>query len=304
MTGVLRLSHADIRVPDIELGLAYYVEVVGLVEVERTAERAYLKGWDEHQHHSIVLTKAPTYGLDALGFKVENESDLDTLRTRIEEFGLSVTRHAPGELGPGSGTTLRFRAPSGHVVELVHGMQQIGYAMPRLNPPIGPDGLVGMHPPRIDHIFLMCEDVNGSTDFFRDVLGFRMTEQILADDGYQLASFLERSHSTHDVAFLTGPDGGFHHVAFWVDDWNDLRHAADTCAYHGITVDAGPTRHGATRGCGLYFFDPAGNRNELYTGGYWFDPDDEPTTWTESELGRAIFYYQGKLNPAWMTVHS
>ena len=56
-----------------------------------------------------------------------------------------------------------------------------------------------------------------------------------------------------------------------------------------ITVDAGPTRHGATRGCGLYFFDPAGNRNELYTGGYWFDPDDEPTTWTENEMGRESF---------------
>ena len=96
MNGILRLSHAEIRVPDIELGLAYYAEVVGLVEVERTPERAYLKGWDEHQHHSIVLTKAPTYGLDAVGFKVEHESDLDTLQTRIEETGVPVARHAPG----------------------------------------------------------------------------------------------------------------------------------------------------------------------------------------------------------------
>ena len=242
MSGILRLSHVEVRVPDLELATAYYVEVVGLIEVERSDDehgrRVYLKGWDEHQHHSIVLAKAPTYGLDALGFKVEAESDLDALEARIEAAGVAVTRHPPGELGPGSGTTLRFRAPSGHVVELVHGMAQVGNGMPRLNPPVGPDGLVGMHPPRIDHIFLMCEDVNGATDFFRDVLDFRMTEQILADDGYQLATFLERSHSTHDIAFLTGPDGGFHHVAFWVDDWNDLRHGADTCAYHGITVDA------------------------------------------------------------------
>ena len=36
-------------------------------------------------------------------------------------------------------------------------MAQVGNGMPELNPPIGPDGLVGMHPPRIDHIFLMCE---------------------------------------------------------------------------------------------------------------------------------------------------
>lgn len=301
---ILRLSHVEVRVPDIELALAYYVEVVGLLEVERDGDRAYLKAWDEHQHHSLVLVEAPTYGLESLGFKVSAGSDLDALATRIEAAGISTTRHAAGELGRGAGETVRFMAPSGHTVDLVHGMAQVGNGMPKLNPPIGPDGLIGMHPPRIDHVFLMCEDVDGVTEFFRDVLRFRLTEQIVADDGHQLATFLERTHSSHDIAFLTGPDGGFHHVAFWVDDWNDLRHGADTCAYHGVTIDAGPTRHGATRGCGLYFFGPAGNRNELYTGGYWFDPDDEPTTWTESEMGRAVFFYKGQVDPAFMTVHS
>ena len=79
MAGILRLSHAEVRVPDLELSLAYYVEVVGLVEVERTADRVYLKGWDEHQHHSLILATAPTYGLDSIGFKVQDVSDLDDL---------------------------------------------------------------------------------------------------------------------------------------------------------------------------------------------------------------------------------
>ena len=56
MSGILRLSHAEVRVPDLELALAYYVEVVGLVEVERHTDRVFLKGWDEHQHHSLILT--------------------------------------------------------------------------------------------------------------------------------------------------------------------------------------------------------------------------------------------------------
>jgi catechol 2,3-dioxygenase len=308
MSGILRLSHVEVRVPDLELATAYYVEVVGLIEVERSDDehgrRVYLKGWDEHQHHSLILSRRPTYGVDTVTFKVELPEDLDRLQARVEAVGVATTRHAPGTLAAGSGEIVRFRSPSGHVVELEHGQLQVGNRMPKLNPPIGPEGLRGMAPPRIDHVFLMCEHINAASDFFRDVLEFRMTEQILADDGFQLAAFLERSHSSHDIAFLTGPDGGFHHVAFWVDDWNELRKGADLCAYHGVTVDAGPTRHGATRGCGLYFFDPAGNRNEVYTGGYWFDPDDEPTTWTESEIGRAIFYYQGRLNQAFMTVHS
>jgi len=302
--GILRLSHATVRAPDLELALAYYAEVVGLVVTGEEAERAYLKGWDEHQHHSLILRKAPTYGLDSLTFKVVARSELDRLAGRIAAAGLAVEWFEPGELVAGSGTTVRFLAPSGHIVELEQGMTQVGNGLPLINPPPAPDRLVGIHPPRIDHIFLLCEDVDGATRFFQDVLEFRLTEQILADDGHQLTTFLERSHTAHDVAFLTGPDGGFHHLAYWVDEWNDLRAAADVCTYHGVTIDAGPTRHGATRGCGLYFFDPAGNRNEVYTGGYQFDPDDEPTTWTEAEMGRAIFSYRGQVDQKFMSVHS
>lgn len=302
--GILRLSHVEIRVPDLELSTAYYTEVMGLVETAVEEERVYLKGWDEQQHHSLILAYAPTYGVDVIGFKVQDAEDLDTYAARIEAEGIVVKRFAAGDLGPGSGDTIRFTAPSGHVTELVHGMQQVGNALPLHNPPPEPQGMSGIHPPRLDHAFLMCEDVDEVTRFYCEVLDFRLTEQIIADDGHQLATFLERSHSSHDVAFITGPNGGFHHMAYWVDDWNDLRRAADICAYHGVTIDAGPTRHGATRGWGLYFFDPAGNRNEVYTGGYWADPDREPITWTEAEMGRAIFYYEGVVDQSFLTVHS
>ncbi len=302
--GILRLSHAEIRVPDLELAVAYYTEVVGLSETERAGDRVYLKAWDEHQHHSLILRSAPSYGLESVAFKVSEAAELDRLAGRVEGAGVAVRRYDVGELGPGSGQVARFRSPSGHTVDLEYAQGQVGNSLPLVNPPPVPNDLPGMHPPRIDHIFLMCEDVDGVTSFFRDVLEFRLVEQIVADDGYQLATFLERTHTPHDIAFITGPDGGFHHIAYWVDEWNDLRHAADTCAYHGVRIDAGPTRHGATRGCGLYFFDPAGNRNEVFTGGYQFDPDDEATTWTEAEMGRAIFYYRGQVDQNFMTVHS
>lgn len=302
--GILRLSHVELRVPDLELATAYYVEVVGLLETGREADRVFLKCWDEHQHHSVVLRHAATYGLDSIGFKCQDLADLDHYAARLEDVGIPTKRIAAGGLGPGSGETVRFEAPSGHVVDLTWGMEQVGNLLPLTNPPPEPLGLVGIHPPRIDHAFLMCEDVDGVTDFFTGVLDFRITEQIMADDGHRLVSFLERSHSSHDLAFVTGPNGAFHHVAFWLDDWNQVRQAADICAYHGVRIDAGPTRHGATRGWGLYFFDPAGNRNEVYTGGYWADPDREPVTWTEAEMGKAIFYYEGVVDQRFLTEHS
>jgi catechol 2,3-dioxygenase len=302
--GILRLSHVEIRVPDLELATAYYTEVLGLLETDREPERVFLKCWDEHQHHSVILKYAPTYGLETMGFKVSDREDLDHFDRRLAAAGIQTKRFPAGELGPGSGETLRFDAPSAHTTDLVWGMQQVGNLLPLTNPPPEPLGLVGIHPPRLDHVFLMCEDVDGVTEFFLDVLGFRVTEQIMADDGHRLVSFLERTHTSHDLAFITGPNGAFHHVAFWLDDWTSLRQAADICSYHGVRIDAGPTRHGATRGWGLYFFDPAGNRNEVYTGGYWADPDREPVTWTEAEMGRAIFYYEGAVDQRFLTEHS
>jgi catechol 2,3-dioxygenase len=301
---ILRLQHVEVRTPDLELCAAYYTEVLGLLETAREADQIFLKCWDEQEHHSVVLRQAPSYGLDHMSFKVAERGDLDFYAGRLESAGTAVKRYAARELGPGWGEAIRFDAPSGHVVELVHGMQKVGNMLPLTNPPPRPQNLVGIAPPRLDHIFITAEDVDETTRFFRELLDFRLTEQILANDGHQLATWLERSHSPHDIAMVTGPNRGLHHFAFWVDDWNAVREAADTLAYYGVDIDVAPTRHGVTRGYTTYFFDPVGNRNELFTGGYWVDPDFEPITWTEEEMGRAMFYYSREVNERFFTVHS
>ncbi len=301
---ILRLQHVEVRTPDLELCTAYYTEVLGLIETARDAERVFLKCWDEQEHHSVVLRAAPVYGLDHMSFKLTDYEDLDYFTERLESRRIVVKRYAAGELGPGWGTAIRFDSPSGHVIELVHGMQKVGNMLPLTNPPPRPGGLVGIAPPRLDHIFITAEDVGETTRFFQEMLEFRLTEQIMANDGHQLATWLERSHSPHDIAIITGPNGGLHHFAFWVDDWNAVREAADTLAFNGVTIDVAPTRHGVTRGYTVYFFDPVGNRNESFTGGYWVDPDFEPITWTEEEMGKALFYYHGEVNERFFTVHS
>jgi catechol 2,3-dioxygenase len=301
--GILRLSHVEVKVPDLELCTAYYTEVLGLVEVDREPERVYLKCWDEHDHHSVVLRYAPRYGLEHMSYKVEHERDLEELEHAVEGFGVAVKRVAAGE-ERGQGEAIRFETPSGHLMELVHRLDKVGNLLPKTNPPPEPQGLAGIHPPRIDHVFVTAEDVDEATRFYREALGFRLTEQLVARDGHLLGAWLERSHSPHDLALVTGPNGGLHHFAFWLDDWNEVRRAADILAYHGVRIDVGPTRHGVTRGYTIYFFDPVGNRNEVFTGGYWVDPGVEPVTWTEEEMGRAIFYYEGALNQRFLTVHS
>ena len=56
---IIRCSHAVLDVTDLGKSRAFYETTVGL-HVEDADDRAvYLRGSEEHQHHSLVLRKAP-----------------------------------------------------------------------------------------------------------------------------------------------------------------------------------------------------------------------------------------------------
>ena len=301
--GILRLSHVDISVPDLELAAAYYTQVMGLDISERTDDRIFFKCWDERDHHCLAIRNDPRVGLDRFAFKVEHPDDLAVLESRIEAAGHPVERVAAGQ-EIGQGESIRFELSSGHQMELVAEVTKVGGRLPLLNPPPIPYGLEGIAPPRIDHLLLHAEEVPEIARFFQDVLDFRLTEQLLDGGGHQQIAFLERSAKPHDIAFVQGPNGALHHFSFWLDDWDHVRRAADILAYNGISIDVGPTRHGLTRGNTIYFFDPMGTRNEVFSGGYRPDPDFPTITWTDDRAGRAVFYYEGVLNQRFATVHT
>ncbi|MCL2339309.1 MAG: catechol 2,3-dioxygenase, partial [Actinomycetia bacterium] len=78
----------------------------------------------------------------------------------------------------------------------------------------------------------------------------------------------------------------------------------DLISINNVSLDAGPMRHGVTRGLTIYFFDPSGNRNETYAGGYAYFPDMPVRKWDFAQAGKGIFYYTRELNDRFLTVVS
>ena len=74
ITGVLRPGHMQLKVLDLDEAVEFYSNVVGLVQTGRDATRAYFKGWDERDHHSLILRDAGEAGMDFYGFKVADLS--------------------------------------------------------------------------------------------------------------------------------------------------------------------------------------------------------------------------------------
>src|SRR6267143_1841441 len=73
---VIRSSHVVLDVVDLNASREFYENTVGLHVEHRDDRAAYLRGSEEHQHHSLVLRKAPAAACNRLGFKVGNAGDL------------------------------------------------------------------------------------------------------------------------------------------------------------------------------------------------------------------------------------
>lgn len=302
LTGVLRPGYIQIRVLDIDAAIEHYVARVGLHEVSREADgRVYLRAWDEFDRHSVVLRRAETPGMDYVGFKVASEDNLDAFRRRIEQYGTKVDEVPAGEQ-PGVGRRLHFVVPTGHHIELFATMALSENGPMIRNPEIWRDEPHGMRVTRFDHCNLHGPNIDEVARFFTEVLDFSLTEAAETPDGIA-AAFLSCSNKAHDIAFIrrAEPDK-FHHVAFSLDSWHEVGQAADIIARYDIPLDIGPTRHGITRGQTIYFFDPSGNRNEVFSGGFIYYPDNPKRTWSIDRIGKAVFYYQRELNERFMSV--
>ena len=304
ISGVMRAGSVQIRVTEMAAAEKHYTDVLGLIKTHEGGDgRVYLKAWDEHDHHSVVLREAETAGMDHMAFKVSDNDTLNAYEQKLEDSGVIVTRIPAGN-DEATGERLQFVIPTGHTIELYSDMEQVGNGLSLDNPEVWPDDLKGMRPTRFDHCLLYGDDLDGSVRLFTEILGFKLAEQVVTPDRkLMIGAFLTAANKPHDIAFIRSPEKNkFHHASFYVESWSDLQYCADIIAKKRVPLDIGPTRHGITRGGTIYFFDPSGNRNETFCGGYIHYPDRPTLTWTEDDLGRAIFYYARKLNENFLSV--
>ena len=87
---IIRCSYGILGVKDLEASKKFYADIVGLVETETINDAVYLRCLEERHHHSFVLQKSDESVVFGLGFKVSKESDLDALKTHLENLGLTT----------------------------------------------------------------------------------------------------------------------------------------------------------------------------------------------------------------------
>ena len=166
--------------------------------------------------------------------------------------------------------------PSGHIAELV---VRDAPEVFRATPLIDHRHFAGAGPAPIEHLTLTCGDVERTTLFLTEALGFRLTESVQPAGQPWFNAFLRCRDRHHDLAFFASDDGdvpGLNHLCFAVPSVVHLVRVADLLAGHGTVLDASLGRHINGNNIFIYFKDPDGNRIEVNTDMARIDPAAPP----------------------------
>ena len=285
---VAHLGHLELLTPKLEESLRFFVDVMGMTESGRQGNSVYLRGWDDYERYSLQLTASTTSGLGHAAFRARSPQALQRRVAALEASGQAVGWH-DGELG--HGPAFRFHDPDGHLLELYYETEWYA-APPALRPALKNQAqrnpFRGVNVRRIDHFNCLAVDIRANREFFERTLGFRLTEQIVMDDGTEAGMWLTCTNKSYDFAYTReahGVPGRFHHVTFALDSREAILQAADVFLENGVFIETGPHKHAVQQTFFLYVYEPGGNRVEVANAGarLVLAPDWKPITWTETE---------------------
>lgn len=289
---IAKLGYGHLVTPDLDKSLWFFHDVIGLEIVDRTDTKVYLRAAMEREHHSLVLEQGDRARLDHTAWRARRPEDLEGFHEILTGNGNAVEHVSAEGREDGIGEALKFELPSGHKFQVYYDVEKPEAPADQrsvLKNQVYRSWNRGIGVRRIDHMNLWTtHDTTPNHEWLADNLGFKMREFMTGPDG-RIGGWMSVTPLVHDVGFMkAGPHettpARMHHIAFWLDNAQDVLRAADILVEAGIKPDQGPGKHGVSQAMFLYVRDPgSGHRVEIFSNGYLiFEPDWEPIEWGPS----------------------
>ncbi|MBS0284516.1 MAG: VOC family protein, partial [Proteobacteria bacterium] len=243
MSRVTEIRYVGYGVPDLAAERTFYAEKWGLKQVAEADGMIYF-ATDGHDELFVVrLRPSDARRIDVIALAANSRADVNALHDKVAAAGCRVI-FAPKELeGFGGGYGFRFFSPDGLTFEISSDVAR-GTARPMQRW----DGV----PQKISHIVLHSPDHRAATQFFIEVLGFRLSDW-LGD----FMSFLRCNSAHHRIAILPGPPC-LNHVAYDMLGIDDMMRGIHNLKVKDVPITWGPGRHTAGNNTFSYFVTPNG----------------------------------------------
>jgi 2,3-dihydroxybiphenyl 1,2-dioxygenase len=245
---------------------------LGMQAVDRGAGMHDFRMDDRKQR--LVVDRSLTYGERYFGWEVADAAALDALAARLEKAGIAV-HHETAALADQrlvSGL-ISFSDPSGNRLEAFHGAHVA-------DEPFHPGRSISgfrTGPLGMGHAVLMVTQMEPALTFYRDILGFKVSDYIRQPfAGY----FLHVNARHHSVALFEAPHNGMHHLMMELFSFDDVGQGYDIALADRDRVTVTLGRHPNDLVTSFYMRSPSGMMIEYGWGGC--EVDD--ATWQPQEM--------------------
>ena len=260
------LGYIGIRSQNLEDWTAYATRFLGMQLVDKTRSSLAFRMDDRTQR--VIVNAGADGGAAFFGWEVIDGAALDALGARLEAAGVAVAR---GSRALAEERHVRdllvFADPIGNRLEAFHGPEiasepfQPGRTISGFR-----TGALGM-----GHAVLTVERLDDAIPFYRDVLGFRLSDYVLKPFK---AFFFHVNPRHHSLALLESGKNGMHHMMVELFNLDDVGQAYDIALMKPESIGSTFGRHTNDYMTSFYSWSPAGFMVEYGWGGRIVEPDN------------------------------
>ena len=267
------LGYVGVRAKSLEDWSSFGTNFLGMQLVDKSAKTLALRMDDRRQR--VVVTEDGGEGVGFFGWEVPDAAALDAMAARLEKAGVQVARGSRALAQERRVKDLIvFNDPLGNRLEIFHGPETT-------SEPFKPGRSISgfrTGPLGMGHAVLHVNDINDAVPFYRDVLGFRLSDYMLRPFK---AYFFHANPRHHSIAFIETGRSATHHLMvelFSLDDVGQCYDLALTDPDKLIGVTLG--RHINDEVTSFYSNSPSNFMFEYGWGGRVLDVDN----WKEEEV--------------------
>lgn len=268
-------------------------EILGCELVQPGADGAVRLRFDEMECR-LTIHPGERNDVAYIGWTTTGEKDAETLAERVKAQGIAVHRATTEQAAARAVIGyFWFLDPAGFRQELIWGQLR-----PRT--PFRPGrAMSGFRTADqgLGHVVLGVPDVAVSDHFYRDVLGFHLSDTVV--DGPIHAHFYHVNGRHHSLAIARPPGGkaSFLHIMFETNSLDDVGIAMDLCEQRGVPITRSLGVHTNDRMTSFYLHSPAEFRIEYGWGGMEVDDlwvpryYDRTSVWGHHHLNKHLSHF-------------
>jgi 2,3-dihydroxybiphenyl 1,2-dioxygenase len=281
------LGYVGVRAKALEEWADFGSRFLGMQRIDKSRSTLAFRMDDRKQR--LLVDADGGEGIGFMGWELADARALDALAARLEEAGIKVAPGSPALAAERHVTDLVvLHDPAGNRLEFFHGPESTPEPfVPGRNISGFRTGPLGM-----GHVVLHVDNIDRVMPFYRELLGFRLSDYWLRPfRGY----FMNVNQRHHSLAFIETGRIAAHHMMIELFSLDDVGQGYDLALAQEGRVAVTLGRHSGDYITSFYSWNPSGFMTEYGWGAQSIDPQ----TWQpfERKFGASLWGH----DRSWMT---